>query len=269
MFDVTSIERDWPHRVERILREAGHPEVEVINAGIPGHASFDSFGRLFAEGHVLDPDYVVLYNAWNDIKYFRWTDPLLRSMRPFVDSMDPRLNYQNPVDKLLCEISQVYVRLRYRYYSWRLDDGPEGRRPHDEYVSEIGEIGPKQYRVNTEMFVDLARNIGAVPILMTQARLVSENNTPAQKERIVYEYQGLTHEALCDAFAVCDEITNSVARAKRVHVIDASGLFSGRDDLFNDHVHLTDEGSQSIAQFAAQHILKLLKSRQSTFRAKT
>ena len=66
VFDPGSPEgKDWPHRVEDILRQSGFPNVEVINAGIPGHASFDSFGRFFAEGHAFDPDYVVLYNAWN------------------------------------------------------------------------------------------------------------------------------------------------------------------------------------------------------------
>ena len=47
-FDVNlPEERDWPHRVEAILRASAYPQVEVINAGIPGHASWDSFGRLF------------------------------------------------------------------------------------------------------------------------------------------------------------------------------------------------------------------------------
>ena len=37
-----------------------------------------------------------------------------------------------------------------------------------------------------EMFVDLAFSIGAKPILVTQARLVHDSNTPAQKERLDY-----------------------------------------------------------------------------------
>ena len=45
-------DQDWPHRIEKLLHDQGLTQVEVINAGIPGHASFDAVGRLFSE---LDP----------------------------------------------------------------------------------------------------------------------------------------------------------------------------------------------------------------------
>ena len=105
-------EKDWPHRVEEALKERGFSQVEVINAGIPGHASFDSVGRLFAEGHLFDPDYVVLYNAWNDIKYFKSGEPLLRRFGPYDEPRGPHLNYQGRTDRFLCAHSQLYVYLR-------------------------------------------------------------------------------------------------------------------------------------------------------------
>lgn len=261
VFDLKCYDDDWPHRVESLLRASGFPQVEVINAGIPQHASFDSFGRFFAEGHLLDPDYVVLYDAWNDIKNFRSIEPLLRTVRPYAEAADPRLSYRNFLDRALCGLSQVYVRLRYRYYDWRLRAGEEGQQPEGEYASEFGEIGPTQYRVNAELFVDLARNIGAVPVLMTEARLVSPDNTPAQKEHIAYGYQLLTHEALCRAFQRCDDVIRSVAQEKGAYLIDASVQLTGREDLFVDHVHFTEEGSKQAAQLVAEHFITLLRSR--------
>ena len=83
VFDILASEgEDWPSRVQRLLASRGHEHVEVINAGIPGHASFDSLGRLLAEGHRLNPDFTILYNAWNDIKTFRMDESLLRGIRP-------------------------------------------------------------------------------------------------------------------------------------------------------------------------------------------
>ncbi len=264
VFDLKCYDDDWPHRVESLLRVSGFPQVEVINAGIPQHASFDAFGRFFAEGHLLDPDYVVLYDAWNDIKNFRSTEPLLRTVRPYAEEADPRLTYRNVLDRTLCELSQVYVRLRLRYYDWRLRVGEEGQQPEGDYASEVGEMGPTQYRVNAEMFVDLARNIGAVPVLMTEARLVSPDNTPAQRERITYGYQLLTHDALCRAFQRCDDIIRSVAKEKGAYLIDASVPLTGRDDLFADHVHFTEEGSKQAAQLVADHFISFLRSREKT-----
>jgi hypothetical protein len=254
-------EKDWPRRVENILRQNGFPNVEVINAGIPGHASFDSFGRFFAEGHTFDPDYVVLYNAWNDIKYFRSEVPLLRQFSPLIPFSDPRLNYQGPIDRFLSEHSQFYVRLRDRYYHWKLRIGPEGQKPPGEYVSEIGELGLKQYRLNVEMFVDLAHNIGTVPILMTQARLITQNNTEDQRARIHYEYQLLTHQALYETFKKTDEVIYDVAKEKDVFLIDVSQPLTGRSELFMDSVHLTDKGAEELATITAQEIMRLLEEK--------
>jgi hypothetical protein len=261
VFDPVATDgKDWPHRVEDILKQSGFSNVEVINAGIPGHASWDAFGRFFAEGHVFNPDYVVLYSAWNDIKYFQSDKPLLRTFLPFIASSDPRLDYQSPLDRFLCEKSQLYVRLRDRYYEWKLRIGVEGQKPSGEYSSEINELGLKQYRINVEMFVDLARNIDAVPILMTQGRLVARNNTEEQKARIFYDYQQLTHQALCEAFEGTDKAIYDVVKEKNVFLIDASKYITGKDELFRDHVHLTEKGSEELAIITAHEIAKILES---------
>ena len=107
-----SDQRDWPHQIEFILKEKGLGNIEVINAGIPGHATFDSVGRLFAEGHVFEPDFVILYNAWNDIKYFSFEQPILRKFQPYDVFREFRSQYQSTFDQILCEWSQLYVRLR-------------------------------------------------------------------------------------------------------------------------------------------------------------
>jgi hypothetical protein len=259
VFDLESYDQDWPHRVESALKNVGFQQIEVINAGIPHHATFDAFGRFFAEGHLLDPDYVVLYDAWNDIKMFPSSEPILRSVRPYDDRLDPRMSYRSVVDRKLCEWSQVYVRLRQKYYAWRLKAGEEGKKQEGERASEFGEIGPTQYRVDTEMFIDLARNIGAVPILVTEARLVRRDNTPAEKKRIGYEHQLLTHEALCLAFERCDDIMRSVAREKGAYLIDAATAFANKGDLFDDHVHVTPEGSRQLARFVAEQLTPILR----------
>jgi len=105
-------------------------------------------------------------------------------------------------------------------------------------LSEPNPIGLRQYQLAMEVFVDLARNVGAKPILMTQARLVDSANTSAQRERIDYHHVGLTHEALVETFDKLDEIVRNVAAAKKALLMDASLHFSGKDWAFYDHVHL-------------------------------
>ncbi|MCA1817655.1 MAG: GDSL-type esterase/lipase family protein [Acidobacteria bacterium] len=267
-FDVNLPEgRDWPHRVESILRENGYPQVEVINAGAPGHASWDSFGRLFSEGHLFSPDYVVSNNGWNDFRYFRSDEPLLREFQPLCQSSrntDPRLNYRNRIDGLLCEHSQLYLRLRSRYYDWRLKLGPMGAKPGGDYSSEITETALRQYYLNQVMFVDAAREIGAVPVLMTEARLTAPNNTESEKARIApyLDYVKLNREGLLKAYEGIEGTLRKISAEKNVELIDVSNELDGRDEYFTDVVHLTPAGSEELAQLTARRLMELLKGRE-------
>lgn len=252
--------KDWPCRLEAILMEKGIKNIEVINAGIPGHATFDSFGRLFSEGHIFQPDYVILYNAWNDIKYFSLEEPLLRKLKPYKESRDFRISYRGRLDRMLCKFSQLYVHLRHRYYKWKYNVGSEGAVEKVKHYREVSELSLKQYRLNVEMFVDLAKNIHAVPILVKQARLVSHNNTEEEKTKIFYQYQQMQHQTLISSFEKIDDIIRDVAKLKHVPIADPSKQMTGKSEYFSDHIHLSDEGSKKLANIMADFLFTLIKS---------
>lgn len=250
---------DWPSRIESNLKGMGIERVEVINAGIPAHSSVDSVGKLFTEGHVFQPDYVILYNAWNDIKHFSIDTPLLRKMRPYNKSKDFRVNYQGALDRMLSETSQLYVRLRTRYFSWKYEVGLEGVVVAKENNQQITEKGLNQYKLNIEIFTDLARNINATPILITQARLVTQNSTEEETKHFGYKYHNMDHLTIVDAFRKSDDIIFSVAESKNVELVDASATMTGNPDYFTDAIHLTNEGSIQLSEIVAEHLAVLVK----------
>jgi len=264
-FDTLStVGEDWPHRVQGKLRQAGFLNLEVINAGVIGHTALESVGRLFTEGYVFEPDYVLIYNAWNDIKYLSSPKTVLRTLRPSLQGFDPRIQYGNIVDRWLCEWSQLYTVLRRIFYQAKLKIGREGLRKEGDTQSSIATLNPngfRQYQLGMEVFVDLARNIGAEPILMTQARLVHGSNalTPEKQKRIDYHHVGLSHEALLETFDRLDAIVRKVAAEKGVMLIDASAHLSGKVWAFDDHVHVVPKGSEALAQFVADHLQKILR----------
>ncbi len=265
VFDIAASEgEDWPRQLEVALHGMGHSEVEVINAGIPGHASFDCLGRFYAEGHLLDPDFVLLYNTWNDIKHFKSEESLLHHYGAFSDAGDPRLNYQNRADQFLCETSQLYVRLRDRYYKNSLGADLEGRTEESPMNSAFGEKGPRQFRLNVATFVDAARNAGTVPILVTQPRLITASNNDEERSRINYKYHRLTHDALVDAFAVCDATLEEVAGEKNVRCLNSSATMNGHGEWFHDYIHLNPEGSKRLAEIVAAELAPLLEAGNST-----
>jgi len=265
VFDTKSTKgEDWPHRVQGKLRESGFSNVEVINAGIIAHTALESVGRLFAEGYAFEPDYVLIYNGWNDIKYFSSPKTALRTLRPSLQGFDPRIHYGNIVDRWLCEWSQLYTVLRRVYYKNKLKLGKEGMRKAGDTQHSIETLNPngfRQYQLAMELFVDLARNIGAEPILMTQARLPygSKVLTPEQRKRVDYHHVGLSHEALVETFDRLDSIVRNVSAKKETMLIDASDQLSGKGWAFDDHVHVVPKGSDALAQFVADHLHRVLR----------
>jgi len=257
VFDIYATEgKDWPHQVEQILRARGFPHAEVLNAGVPGHASFDSVGRIYSQIWMLNPDFVLLYNAWNDIKYFTVlspSKPLIFQIAPFDPEADSLQNYFGILDRAMCN-SQVYVKLRTRYLLRKLNVGEEGVIPQMTYQSTYGPSGLDQYRLNLRLFVDASREIGSTPILLTQAGLMAAGNTEAERARIAYSYQGLSHEALLRAMSECNDAVREIGREKGVDVLDLAAMFNGRAELFKDHVHTTESGSEAIAT-AVAHFL--------------
>jgi len=201
-------------------------------------------------------------NEWNDIKYFRSDQPLLREFKPYCIN-NLQLEYRNRVDRFLSEHSQLYVRLRWRYYSWRIGVGPQGAIPTGPRSSEITETALRQYYLNQVMFVDLARAIGAVPILMSEARLTTPNNTESQKTRIepFLDYVKLDREALLKSYDEIEGTLRKLSSEKSVDLIDAAKDLNGKDELFSDVVHLTPQGSETLAQATAQKLIEILNSR--------
>jgi lysophospholipase L1-like esterase len=254
---------DWPRQVEALVRQRGYPSVEIINAGVPGHATWDVLGRLYSEVWLLEPDLVVIYEAWNDIKYFglvSQTESLLRTQRPLPVTRgstrvaNPFLYPEGWLDGVLSH-SEVYTRLRTRYLVWRFRErGLEGMSPR-RLEESYGPWGPRQYGLTLRLIVDAAREVGAEPVLLTQARLPASDSASSDRQRIRYEWVGLTHDALVRAFADCDRLTAETARDKHCLFLDAGKALAGRSDCFSDHVHLTAAGGRVLAERVADFLV--------------
>ncbi len=263
VFDLKAPQgRDWPRQLENRLHAMDLTDLEIINAGIPGHASADSLGRLYTSLWTLEPDVILLYNAWNDIKSFRELSaerPLLSLIEPFDPRANPFQNYRGVLDRWLAR-SQLYIKLRNLYFLRKQRLGLEGALPFDDVVDTYSSLAIRQYRLNLELFVDASRNLGAMPVLMTQASLVSSARTDEDRERIGYAYHGLTHDALERALDECNETVLAVARAKGTAAIDVAAALAGRPELFVDHIHTTTTGSDELARTVAASLETILRT---------
>lgn len=264
VFDLGATEgQDWPHLVQARLHQAGHSEVEVINAGVPGHASSDAVGKIYGQLWLYQPDAILFYNAWNDIKSFTELsrhNPLAWQIQPHDPEADPFQNFQGPLDRLL-GFSQLYIKLRTRFLLSRHQLGLEGAvETPSAGRREISSLAFDQYRLQVALVVDASRNIGATPILLTQASLLAADNSADDRARINYGYQGLDHDDLVRAFDTCNQIVRTIGIEKRVDVLDLATQLSGHSELFDDHIHTSRKGSHTLANAVTNHLLPRLET---------
>ena len=137
--------------------------------------------------------------------------------------------------------------------------GKEGVIHGGDNIRKVTELGLRQYKLNLEMFIDLAKNIHALPILVTQARLVSEKNTEKEKSMIGYHYQKMNHQTLVGAFEDTDKIILSVAQSKGIPALDVSKKMTGKGEYFSDAVHLTKSGSNQLAIHISNFLFKEIR----------
>ena len=238
---------NWPARAAQRLREAGK-DVEVINAGTPGHCSADVLTKLTLDLWTLEPDAVVVCCAWNDIKYFSLvsTDEPYRSViSPYTS--DWRLAPQG-LDWLLCH-SSLYRLGRIRLItSLRGSEGWKDRPA----TGRVGEVGPRQFELNLVAICAVCRAIGAKVFLCKQGRLMTPGLDEQARRRVRLGFVGLPYDELLRACQLCDEAVVRVAKAHGASVIDFGRVLSGHPEYFNDHIHLSEKGSEQAAQVLAE-----------------
>lgn len=253
VFDHTGKPPGWPDLAERRLHERGYTDFQLINAGIPGHASFDSYGRLYANDHYYDPDVVVMVNAWNDFKYFHYDSSPIRQVKVYRKENNPRRYYQNPLDRFLGETSQTYTVLR--QYGIHFLSGGRRKTEDTQERARPTAAALKQYRLTLRAFVEFAHSIDATPVLMTQPRLVTPSMSESDRRRISYHYLSLTPEGLLNAYRRSDRIIETVTSSTESTLFDASDTLTGRSQYFVDHVHFTERGSEAMAEFTADRLV--------------
>ena len=65
--DIEDFRHSYPYQLGEYLRQQGHENVEVINAGVVGYTSHQTLINIQFRVLPLQPDLVVIYQGYNDI----------------------------------------------------------------------------------------------------------------------------------------------------------------------------------------------------------
>lgn len=268
VFDFDGV--DWPRRSGELLRASGL-DVDVINAGVPGHTSVDALSKLTTDVWTLRPDFVVVCHGWNDLKYF----PRISAERPYREpppaapvtlAPDWRLHPRG-LDALLVG-SSIYRLLRPHLLASSVSE--EGRMVarHRDAPSDaaLGPMGPEQLRLNLTLLVRAARALGA-GIGVCQQAFLRDGNTGRGASVVEYieRNTGLTARRFGEAATRLEALVAALAERERVAVLDMRSL--ARDPAnFVDAVHFGVAGSEAAAQLVAEWLRQRLVPRSADAR---
>jgi lysophospholipase L1-like esterase len=136
----------YPAVLQRLLDEGAGEKYDVINAGVPGHTSYQGLLQLRERGLALDPAVVIINYGFNDPFPTGDVERQLRWERVFL----PLLR----LDDLLLRKSHLW--------SWaRWKEEMKAQEQRDPRVTAEG------YRDNVDAMVDVAREHGARVLLLS------------------------------------------------------------------------------------------------------
>ncbi|MFQ5526529.1 MAG: SGNH/GDSL hydrolase family protein [Thermoanaerobaculia bacterium] len=190
----------------------------VANAGVWGYSSAQGLARL-EEVLRYSPQLVLISFGAND------AHPVSRSDREFAESS---------------HFMRGLTRWLTHFRVGQLVAAVFANGSSDQIVT--ARVPLEKYRENLERMVAMAREGGSEPILLTRP-FVGPVDSVHKWKYSAFDYNAATIE---------------IAARENVLVVDLYSSFKGRDELFSDESHFTDEGHRLAGGIVADHLAPLL-----------
>ena len=253
---------DWPASTGERLRARGY-DIDVVNAGVPGHNSTDALTKLVTDLWTLELDFLFACHGWNDIKYFGRITPAVPYRQnppatPQIIRPDWRL-HPTGADRLLAA-SAFYRLLRDRRIGFMsVEEGEDMWRPTPPTGGAINALGLEQLELNLELIAHAAERLGVRVAFCKQVHLTSgSTGDGVDVANYIRRNTGLSVEELERAYASVNRTVDRVAERTGSRVLDMRAAFSERPDAFRDPIHFNAQGSDRAAALVSEFIASAL-----------
>lgn len=233
----------YPAMLGGLLDESEAPgtRYEVVNAGISGMNSQLALRRLESVGPPLEPDVVTIYVGWNDLMKY---DPRAQSKESEWSGVARALD-NLWLAKGLRKLLFFYVRPRVSAPA----TGADGR------TGAFADFDPAIYEENLAKIIETVRAMGAAPVLVTLASVVSEDMTPTdlREQQVMFPYFASAYGVgdFLDVIAAYNRTIRETAERLDVPVADSAAAFEVLPDkrpYFYDTMHPNRKGMAIIAR---------------------
>jgi len=248
-------ENTWPGRLQSNLSRDLAMPVQVINLGFPGYDLTNSKVNYLFLGRELNPHVIIVYHTWNDMKKFRNLDTGWHDVFTGVVANEPLWRQLARKSQLCTRVRNLYEQSNTNYIENRFTAMEAGS---GEANTPIGDAAWRWFRTNFRDIAHFAKADGVLPVFVTQATIAQPLNLQKTdyRKRISVDVQGMTMPVLCNTWQKANDVIGQVAGEESAVLVD--GYRSVPPDLehLEDHVHLTDRGSEVLAEAIARQLLR-------------
>jgi len=242
--NIESTEKTWPYLLEKYLNESdkGDRQVRVINGGVGGYFTFQSFVRLSAYIDYLHPDVVLVYHCKNDLTPFYNGYPKGGKVLPDFSNSMRSLNFQGmsnfiPPFAKWSSIGKLWA-------IWKMTT----RDTNLSYTHGPVKPSDLELMLATKTDFSIIESMQKNMVALCQARGIP----------IVY----MTQRVIDPIYDVYVDQVNDLIRGldnpdNKCFVLDLEQDMPTDPELFADKLHLTEAGCDAAAQQMADSIVSL------------
>jgi hypothetical protein len=239
---------EWPRELERVLNQSVPPGMryQLINAGFSGETFQTSIRRLPDRLAVVHPKFVLLYPSLAHYLYV----PVLRDVEP---PPQPKFRWrmQGRIETTLKQSTPMWLQtwLRQRQIKQAQENGPQ--------LSNIPLEYRRQFCKDLETAINLSRNAGAEPVLITHANRFKDRVDSSERFMLVAWrkfYPMLREDSFLTMEATMNDVMRQTARDNGALLIDAARAMPSGPTFFGDFVHFTDRGSTAFSRIVAEKL---------------
>lgn len=255
-------EHRFPYLAGNILENETGKKINSYNGGLSGNNSLHAIDLLVNKVIPLHPQVVVFMENVNDLSTLLyektyWSRNTTRA--PLETLKKVKLVGKFLKEILIPHINFAYRNLRYALFPRHEDEfaGARGKKLEVDRAQLA-----RQFAANLQIIVDVCRDWGITPVLMTQGNRITDHPDPVVAA-YVGQYgtdTGISYQDFKALYDLFNDTIRQVGKKNGVLVIDLAREVPPDKEHFYDMVHFNDAGSEDAAKIIAAQLKALIVS---------
>jgi lysophospholipase L1-like esterase len=245
-------EKRFPNLVALEIERIHKVKVNALNGGTSGGNSLHSINKLINVVAPKKPQVVVLMHAINDLitlAYFGtyWNADRRGNLAVIEQDMASPTYFMKVTGKRTLPGYFTLAMIAFDYVNPKVDDEFASQQHVFNANLQREDDLTALFRRQLKLFIATARSLGSMPVLMTQANRI-ENDDPFVRALFQRTRPGLDYDRWVRVYARFNQEIRNVAKEEQIPLVDLAKSIPQTKEYAYDPVHLTERGSQVVAE---------------------